>query len=134
MTDKELTAKIEAVNKDMTEEHQIGELLYRAHRYDDKPHQIYSHIMVMAKGHPDEAEIRRLMDLRYNGCHDEKQDAEALRALAAWSAEDVRSVGFGKHPDGWYVWLYEYEERVIERVSGATLAAAIMDAISKAKS
>ena len=58
-----------------------------------------------------------------------KADAEALRALAEWGAEDVRSVRLRKHPDGWYVWLYEYEERVIERVSGATLASAIMDAL-----
>lgn len=47
----------------------IAELLHRAWEYDDKPHQLYSHIMAMADRHePDlavRAEIRRLMDRQY---------------------------------------------------------------------
>lgn len=47
----------------------LDELLYRAWKYDDKPHQLYSHIQVLAlKYVQDEIvrdEIVRLMDLEY---------------------------------------------------------------------
>lgn len=47
----------------------VAELLHRAWAYDDKPHQLYSHILAMADRHePDpvvRAEIRRLMDRQY---------------------------------------------------------------------
>lgn len=46
----------------------IQELLARAYIYDDKPHQLYSHIAVMGERYFDKeqaVEIRRLMDIEY---------------------------------------------------------------------
>ena len=45
-----------------------AELLARAWKFDDKPHLLYSHIAEMAKGHPEEREIRRLMNRAYKAC------------------------------------------------------------------
>jgi DNA modification methylase len=48
----------------------VAEPFVRAYRYDDKPHQLYSHIAAMADRHePDpyaRAEIRRLLDEQYS--------------------------------------------------------------------
>lgn len=50
-------------------EEQIGELLARAWKYDDKPHLLYSFIQTLARQYePDpqvQAEIIRLMDIEY---------------------------------------------------------------------
>jgi hypothetical protein len=60
----------------------IDELLVRAWKYDDKPHQLYSHIRSLAIKYQDPArpsyrdEIIRLMDLEY-----ERPRSSAIREI-----------------------------------------------------
>ena len=62
-------------------------------------------------------------------------DAEALRALAAWSAEESgRTVEFCCMDCEWQCWLGTGKDADVPIVgTGTTLADAIMDAISKAQ-
>lgn len=76
----------------------VAELLHRAWKYDDKPHQLYAHIMAMADRHePDpevRAEIRRLMDRQYlragSGGACLEMDAAGHRASTASPGETRR--------------------------------------------
>lgn len=48
---------------------EINDILARAFKFDDKPHQLFSGIRALALNHPSEntAEIVRLMDEAYGG-------------------------------------------------------------------
>jgi hypothetical protein len=51
----------------MTPDEHLSNILTRAYRFDDKPHQLFSAIAFAAEElrHSDAVEIRRLMDLAY---------------------------------------------------------------------